>query len=72
MECPICLGRGENRTPKTYRGLVIECGRCGVFRIMKAATIALPKLPIDRRLEALQKAKRFSSNAWPTISNACL
>jgi hypothetical protein len=38
---------------------------------MKSALVAFPKLKVEKRLEALLKAKTFaSSRAWPTISNA--
>jgi hypothetical protein len=40
---------------------------------MRSALVALPTLKVEKRLEALDKAKTFaSSRAWPTISNACL
>jgi hypothetical protein len=39
---------------------------------MKNALVALPTLKVEKRLEALQKAKIFaSSRTWPTISNVC-
>lgn len=68
MECPICLGRGIDRTPKNYGGLVVECRRCGTYRIMQRAAAVLRRLPVDQRLEALRQARRVASNAWPTIS----
>ena len=72
MDCPVCLAVGENLTPTDYHGLVVRCLRCGVYRIMKSALVALPKLKVEKRLEALLKAKTFaSSRAWPTISKAC-
>jgi hypothetical protein len=73
MDCPVCLTQGEDLTPRNYLGLVVRCPRCGVYRIMRSALVALPALKVERRLEALVKAKTFaSSRAWPTISNACL
>jgi hypothetical protein len=73
MDCPVCLAAGENVTPTDYQGLVVRCLRCGVYRIMKNAVGVLPTLKLEKRLEALKKAKRFaSSRTWPTISKACL
>jgi hydrogenase maturation factor HypF (carbamoyltransferase family) len=73
MECPICLAEARNLTPRTYQGLIVGCPRCGVYRVMKAAIGALPRLKVEKRLEALTKAKIYTSpKAWPTISNACL
>ena len=73
MECPICLAEARNLTPRTYQGLIVGCPRCGVYRVMKAAIGALPKLKVEKRLEALTKAKIYTSpKAWPTISKACL
>lgn len=72
MDCPICLAEGENLTPATYKGVVVRCGRCGVFRITKNALVAFSKLKVEGRLEALGKAKAQTfPKAWPTISNAC-
>ena len=72
MDCPICLATGENLTPTNYRGLVMRCPRCGVYRVMKNALVALPTLKVEKRLEALQKAKIFAtSRTWPTITNVC-
>jgi len=40
---------------------------------MKNALVILPTLKVEKRLEALKKAKIFaSSSTWPTISKACL
>jgi hypothetical protein len=72
MDCPICLAKGENITPVTYKGLVVSCPSCGAFRITKNALSAFPNLRVEKRLEALDKAKMYTSpRAWPTISNAC-
>ena len=72
MDCPVCLATGENFTPTDYQGLVVRCLRCGVYRIMKSALVALPRLKFEKRLAALEKAKTFgSSRTWPTISKAC-
>ena len=72
MECPVCIARVENLTPPTYKGLVVACPRCGVFRIMASSVLALSALKIERRLAVLQRAKNCSSTkSWPTISGAC-
>ena len=73
MECPICLAEARNLTPRTYQGLIVGCPRCGAYRVMKAAIGTLPQLKVERRLEALTKAKIYTSpKSWPTISKACL
>ena len=73
MDCPVCLMAGENLTPTDYQGLVMRCLRCGVYRIMKNALVILPTLKVEKRLEALKKAKIFASaRTWPTISKVCL
>ena len=47
MNCPICPHQGRNLTPPSYEGAVIDCPRCGSFRIMPAALDKLNKLGID-------------------------
>ena len=71
MDCPICLGEGEDLTPVAYKGLVMNCQRCGGFRITNNALVVLRNLKVEGRLEALFRAGTFASRAWPTISNAC-
>ena len=73
MDCAICTQEVKDLTPLTYKGLVVACPQCGIYRIMRSALVTLPTLRVEKRLEALDKAKTFtSSRAWPTISNACL
>src|SRR5262249_61629460 len=72
MDCPVCLAQVRDLTPGNYRGLVVECPRCGVYRVMPAALAGLRQLKTEKRLAALRRAKQFtSSRAWPTISKAC-
>lgn len=73
MDCPVCLAQGENLTPRTYKGVVVRCQCCGVFRITKNALVAFSKLKAERRLQALVDAKTYTfRKAWPTISSTCL
>jgi len=72
MDCPVCLAQVRDLTPGNYRGLVVECPRCGVYRVMPAALSGLRQLKTEKRLAALRRAKEFTwSRAWPTISKAC-
>ena len=73
MECPICLAEARNLTPRTYQGLIIDCARCGPYRVMKTALATLPELRVEKRLGALMKAKMYGSpKSWPTITIVCL
>jgi DNA-directed RNA polymerase subunit RPC12/RpoP len=73
MDCPICTQEVKDLTPLTYKGLVVGCPRCGIYRIMQSAVAALRRVKTEQRLAALQRAKDFTSTkSWPTISNACL
>jgi hypothetical protein len=73
MECPVCNGNVEDLTPGSYRGLVVGCGRCGVYRVMQSCVTILRGLKIEQRIAALQKAKKLAScKSIPTISRACL
>jgi hypothetical protein len=73
MDCPVCKAEVEDLTPVSYKGLVVGCPRCGVYRVMESAVAALPRLGVEERMAALQRARKMSSaQSWPTISGACL
>jgi hypothetical protein len=73
MECPVCRGNVEDLTPGRYKGLVLACRRCGVYRVMESSVAILPTLKVEKRLAALQRAKELASRkSLPTISRACL
>ena len=72
MHCPICLRDAKDATPPRYRGLVLECPRCGVYRVTQDAITALGTLKVDERLIALRKAKVFVGSRTPTITSGCL
>ena len=72
MDCPICLGDAKDETPPTYRGLVLECPRCGLYRVTQDAIAALGTLKVDERLLALRKAKKLLGSRTPTITSGCL
>lgn len=74
MICPVCSGEARNATPETYRGLVIECPACGLYRVTERTVPALDALKREERLSALRKAKNFCSSrlALPTISSGCV
>lgn len=72
MDCPVCRHEVKNITPTKYKGLVLACPRCGIYRIMASAVGVLGRLRVDQRLAALHRAKDVTSpKSWPTISNAC-
>jgi hypothetical protein len=73
MECLVCRGNVEGLTPVSYKGLVVACRRCGVYRVMRSSVTSLCALKVEQRLAALDKAKKFASRkSFPTISIACL
>jgi hypothetical protein len=73
MECPVCLSAAKNATPSDYRGLVIACPRCGVYRVTANAAAKLPTLRVEGRLAALERAKtQILSSTVPTISSSYL
>jgi len=72
MDCPICLKEAKNATPHTYRGVVVECLRCGTYRVTQDAITALASLKVDERLIALRKAKMLLGSRTPTITSGCL
>ena len=72
MDCPICLRDAKDATPPTYRGLVLECPRCGLYRVTQDAVAALRTLKVDERLMALRKAKMLLGSRTPTITSGCL
>jgi len=72
MDCPICLKVAKNVTPPTYRGLVVDCPRCRVYRVTPDAIAALGSLKGDERFLALRKAKVLLAGRTPTITTGCL
>jgi hypothetical protein len=73
MECPVCRANVENLTPVMYKGLVLSCRRCGVYRVMPGSVGVLPTLKVEARLAALRRAKTLASKkSLPTINRACL
>lgn len=73
IDCPICTNEVMNLTPRNYKGLVVECSRCGIYRVMEPAVVPLHSLKAQQRLAALAMAKKQASgNSVPTISSACL
>ena len=72
MDCPICLRDAKDATPPTYRGLVLKCPRCGMYRVTENAISALRSLKIDARLEAFRRAKVLFVCRTPTITSGCL
>jgi DNA-directed RNA polymerase subunit RPC12/RpoP len=73
MDCPICTNEVANQTPRDYKGLVIECRRCGSYRVMKSAVARLRALPVPLRLAALSRARKIATGrSLPTISSGCL
>jgi DNA-directed RNA polymerase subunit RPC12/RpoP len=59
MDCPVCTQEVKDLTPLTYKGLVVGCPRCGIYRIMRSALVTLPTLRVEKRLEALDKPEQM-------------
>jgi hypothetical protein len=72
MDCPVCLSAAKDFTPPGYRGLVVACPRCNVYRVTKNAAASLASLKVEDRLAALERAKMVLSSAVPTVSSGCL
>ena len=71
MDCPVCLNDAEDASPPTYPGLVVECSRCGIYRVTQRAITALRSLKPEERMAALQMAKTVGSRGAPTVTSAC-
>ena len=70
MDCPICFNAARDATPPTYRGLVLECPRCGIYRVTGNATAALRSLKTEERMAVLRLAKMLlGSRGVPTITS---
>ena len=72
MDCPYASREAMNLTPASYDGLVIDCSRCGKYRIMRSVLSDLRRTQIEDREAALGHARSFASKSWPTITKACL
>src|SRR5262245_25941053 len=70
MDCPVCLKDAKDATPPTYRGLLLECPRCGIYRVTGNATAALRSLKTEERMAVLRSAKMLlGSRGVPTITS---
>ncbi len=65
-------GKAENLTPNTLDGVVVGCGACGPYRVAGNALYELMHLQRDRRIAALEAAKRGARGGWPMINASCL
>ena len=72
MDCPVCLKDAKDASPPTYLGLVVECPRCGLYRVTQNAITALRSLKPEERIAALDMAKTVGSRGAPTVTSACL
>ena len=72
MDCPVCLKDAKDASPPTYLGLVVECPRCGLYRVTQIAITALRSLKPEERIAALDMAKTVGSRGAPTVTSACL
>lgn len=67
MQCPVCSGDADNRTPNTLSGIVLACPDCGDYRIAGDAYHRLAQLDAPRRAHALDDAKRLAKFGLPMI-----
>jgi hypothetical protein len=78
MECPVCLTEAKdiNQHPSPefrYRGIVVECRGCGLYRVTEHALPKLRTLQLEDRFAALKKARTLAARRLaPTISTGCL
>ena len=70
MDCPVCLKDAKDASPPTYLGLVVECPRCGLYRVTQIAITALRSLKPEERIAALDMAKTVGSRGAPTVTSA--
>ena len=63
-DCPVCREPAQqlhnDSQPPDYDGKQIDCARCGRFDITGTACAMFESKDLERRLAALEKAKR-----WP-------
>ena len=45
--CPVCLKDAKDASPPRYQGLVVECPRCGTYRVTQNAIAVLGSLKPD-------------------------
>ena len=72
MDCPVCLKDAKDATPPTYLGLVVECPRCGLYRVTQNAITTLRSLKPEDRMAALHMAKTVGSRGATTVTSGCL
>jgi hypothetical protein len=73
MNCPVCLKAAKDASPPAYRGLVVECSRCGIYRVTQNAIASLGSLRVEERTAALRRAKALlGSRGTPTVTSGCL
>lgn len=72
MQCPVCSGEADNRTPNTLSGIVLACPDCGDYRIAGDAYHRLAQLDAHDRAHALDGAKRLAKFGLPMIDMQAL
>ena len=72
MDSPVCLKDAKDASPPTYLGLVVECPRCGLYRVTQNAIATLRSLKPEERMAALHMAKTVGSRGAATVTSACL
>src|SRR5262245_10059815 len=68
MDCPVCFNDAKDVSPSTYRGLVVECPRCGLYRLTRGAIAGLVSLNAQERMAALRIAKMVGALTRRTVS----
>ena len=73
MRCLVCNGPAEDIAPADFDGRVIDCPTCESYEIADSVLHKFDKFSLEKRADALRKAKRFASpRTRPTITNFCL
>lgn len=73
MLCLVCNGPAEDITPGDFDGSMINCPTCEPYEIARSVLHKFEMFGLEKRADALQKAKRFASpGTRPAITSTCL
>ena len=73
MLCLVCNGPAKDITPGGFDGSMIDCPTCEPYEIAHSVLHKFEMVGLEKRADALQKAKRFASpGTRPAITSTCL
>lgn len=71
MQCPVCGAEARDLTPGDFDGIIVDCKRCNGYEVVGAVVNDFLRLDFERRVEALEKARRAAApGARPAIGEA--